>query len=111
MAFWFYRGLRRGIVTTRYPKGELGPWTRDLPTAPAFYPDRLTPELAERLAAGCPGGAITTDGHELMVDLGRCTACGRCLELAGDAAAPSGEPLLAAVDRSDLIKRVRVAGR
>jgi ferredoxin len=111
MAFWFYRGLRRGIVTTRYPKGELDPWTRHLPTAPAFHPDRLTPELAQRLAVGCPAGAITTDGRELVVDLGRCTACGRCLELAGDAAAPSGEHLLAAVERSDLIKRIPMAGR
>jgi ferredoxin len=109
MAVWFYRGLRKGVVTTRYPR-EVDPWTRNLPTAPAFHSRRLTGALADRLAEECPAGAIRNDGSELVVDLGRCTGCGRCEQVAGDAFAPSGEFLLAARDRAALVKRVPVRG-
>jgi hypothetical protein len=109
MAFWFYRGLRRGIATTRYPRA-IDPWTRDLPTVPAFRSHRLTRVLADRLAHGCPGGAIARDGPELVVDVGRCTGCGRCLELGDGAVTPSGEFLLATADRSALVKRVPILG-
>jgi hypothetical protein len=111
MAFWFYRGLRRGIVTTRYPKGPIDPWTTDLPTPPAFRPDRLTAGLAARLAEDCPAGAIAVDDRELVIDLARCTACGRCLTIGGDAVVPSGEFLLAATDRAAYLKRVPIHGR
>ncbi len=110
MAFWFYRGLRRGIVTTRYPRGRPDAWTSDLPTAPAFHSTRLTYGLVRRLIAVCPTGAITSDDSHLVIDLGRCTGCRRCTELDRDAAAPSGESLLAAPDRKSLIKRVRIEG-
>jgi len=109
MAIWFFRGLRKGIATTRYPK-TLDPWTRDLPTPPAFHSRRLTSGLADALAEACPSGAIRRAGPDLVIDLGRCTCCGRCLELAGDAAAPSGEFQLATVDRSGLVKRVPIRG-
>ena len=107
MAFWFYRGLRKGIVTTRYPK-VIDPWTADLPTPPAFRSLYLTAELADRLADGCPASAIWREGAELVVDLGRCTGCGRCAEIGGDAVAPSGEFLLASADRASLVKRVPI---
>ena len=109
MAFWFYRGLRRGVVTSSYPRA-LDPWTRDLPTAPAFHSERMTDELADRLALACPAGAISRDLDELVVDLGRCTGCGRCREVGGDAVEPSGVFLLAAADRSELVKRVPIRG-
>jgi ferredoxin len=109
MAIWFFRGLRKGIATTRYPK-EVDPWTRDLPTPPAFHSRRLTRELADRLARACPAGAISREGSELVVDLGRCTGCGRCLQIGGDAVAPSGAFLLASADRPALIKRVAIRG-
>ena len=109
MAFWFYRGLRKGIVTTRYPK-SIDPWTLDLPTPPGFRSDLLTTELAERLADGCPAGAIWRDRAELCIDLGRCTGCGRCVEIGGEAAQPSGEFLLATADRGSLVKRVAIRG-
>ncbi len=109
MAFWFYRGLRRGIATTRYPK-TVDPWTADLPSAPAFHSTRLTIELVDRLARDCPAGALARDGGELVVDLGRCSGCGRCLELGNGAVRPSGEFLLAATDRASLVKRVPIGG-
>jgi len=109
MAIWFYRGLRRGVATTRYPRA-IDPWTRDLLTPPAFHSERLTVALADRLAGGCPAGAIRRDGLELVVDLGRCTGCGACEEIGGDTVAASGEFLLATGERSALIKRVPIAG-
>ncbi len=109
MALWFYRGLRKGVVTTRYPK-EVDPWTKTLPTPPAFHSLRLTSGLADLLAQECPAGAIRRDGPEMVVDLGRCTACGRCLQLGGDAVQPSGEFLLATGSRLSLLKRVAIGG-
>jgi flavoprotein len=110
MAFWFYRGLRRGIATTRYPKTVDG-WAGALPSPPAFHSARLTVESVDRLVAECPAGALSREQRELFVDLGRCTGCGRCVELGGGAVAPSGEFELAASDRSALVKRVPIRGR
>jgi hypothetical protein len=109
MAFWFYRGLRRGIATTRYPD-EIDVWTRGLPSPPAFHSNRLTVELAHRLVRECGTGALRHDGHELVVDIGRCTGCGRCIELSDGTAEPSGEFLLAAISREGLLKRVPLRG-
>jgi len=109
MAIWFYRGLRKGIATTRYPKTVDG-WTQDLPTAPAFHSKRLTGALADRLAQACPAGAIWREGPRLVVDLGRCTGCGRCVELDGGAVTSSGEFLLASRDRATLVKHVPIQG-
>jgi ferredoxin-like protein FixX len=109
MASWFYRGLRRGIATTRYPK-TVDAWARELPSPPAFHSNRLTAALADRLVEGCAAGALTRDDQELVIDLGRCTGCGRCIELGDGAAQPSGEFLLASSDRAALIKRVPIGG-
>lgn len=110
MAWWFFRGVRRGVVTTRYPYGPAPEHAADLPTPPAFRPRRLTREIADRMIAACPGGALRRDGDTLVYDVGACTACGRCLAVAGDAAVPSGEFALAATDRTDLIKRIPIRG-
>jgi dissimilatory sulfite reductase (desulfoviridin) alpha/beta subunit len=107
MAIWFYRGLRKGIVTTRYPKA-LEPWTRDLPSAPAFHGRGLTTMLADRLVQACPAHALKREGRELAVDLGRCTGCGHCIQVGDGIVRPSGESLLATKDRSALIKRVPI---
>ena len=106
---WFLRGLRRGVVTTRYP-AEIDPWTRTLPSPPAFYSRRLTRDLADRLQDGCPSGALRRDHGVLVVDLGACTTCGRCFEIAGDAARPSAATLLASPDRAALRKRIPIRG-
>lgn len=106
---WFLRGLRRGVVTTRYP-AEIDAWTRALPTPPAFHSRRLSPELADRLAAACPAGALRREDAVLVVDLGGCTSCGRCAEVGGDAVQPSGALLIAADERDALVKRVPIRG-
>jgi ferredoxin len=106
---WFLRGLRRGVMTTRYP-AKLDPWAAELPSPPAFRSGRLTSTLADRLVEACPDRALSRDGDVLVVDLGACTACGRCAEIGGDAVAPSGRSLLATSDRAALRKRVAIRG-
>ena len=104
---WFLRGLRRGIVTTRYPDA-IDDWTSTLPSAPAFRSALLTDLLAARLQAACPTGALRHDPGVLVVDLGSCTGCGRCITAGGGAVARSGEFLLSARRRDDLIKRIPI---
>jgi ferredoxin len=106
---WFLRGLRRGVVTTRYP-ARIDPWTETLRTAPAFRSSRLTEALADDLVAACPSRALRRDADALIVDLGACTACGVCARLGGDAVEPSGAFLLASSDRCALVKRIAIRG-
>jgi len=107
MTLWFIRGLRRGVVTTRYP-ARPDASAASLPTPPAFRPQGLTRQIADRLAAICPSGALRRDGSVLVYDVGRCTACGRCAAQAPDAVIRSGEFELATTDRSALIKNIPV---
>ncbi|HEV2256619.1 MAG TPA: hypothetical protein VGS06_26050 [Streptosporangiaceae bacterium] len=72
MSIWVLRGLRDGVVTTRWPRrldeyaeSWRGP-VRVL--GPAGPLDPADPEL-------CPTGAISAQG----VDQGRCILCGRCV--------------------------------
>jgi ferredoxin len=106
---WFLRGIRRGVVTTRYPR-RTEPWAQQLPSPPRFDGTKLTLGLAQRLAAGCDARALSVSDGELLLDLGRCTGCGRCVELGGDAVEPSGWFELATHDRTALVKRVPIRG-
>jgi formate hydrogenlyase subunit 6/NADH:ubiquinone oxidoreductase subunit I len=109
MPQWFLRGLRRGVVTTRYP-ARADPSAADLPTPPAFRPEALTREVADRLVRVCPSGALARSGDALILDAGACTACGRCQQAAPAAAAASGEFELAATSRAHLVKRIPLLG-
>ena len=109
MPLWFLRGVRRGVVTTRYP-ARPDTSAAQLPTPPTFRPEALTLDLADRLVAICPSWALTRSGDVLIFDVGACTACGRCREAAPDAATASGEFELAATDRAHLVKRVPIRG-
>ena len=105
MTLWFLRGLRRGVVTTRYPARQDGS-ARDLPTPPVFAAGTIDRALADRLVAVCPSRALRREGGELVYDVGACTACGRCGEVGGQAVRPSGVFELAVATRAHLIKRV-----
>jgi formate hydrogenlyase subunit 6/NADH:ubiquinone oxidoreductase subunit I len=106
---WFLRGLGRGVVTTRYP-ARPDESAAGLPTPPAFRPEALTRELADRLCLICPSWALTRNGDVLFFDVGACTACGRCREAAPEAVTESGEFELAATDRAQLVKRIPLRG-
>jgi ferredoxin len=109
MALWFLRGLRRGVVTTRYPvPSAADEWAASLPTPPVVDPSRLSNEVAARLIEICSSGAFWREGTDLVLDLGACTACGRCFEVAGGTVRPSGAIELAATRREDLLKRMPV---
>ena len=105
MPFWFVRGLRRGVVTTRYP-ARPEPSAADLPTPPVFRAQRLDADLADRLCEVCPSRALRREGGVLIFDVGACTACGRCREAAPEAVTASGEFELATTVRAHLVKRI-----
>jgi len=109
MPLWSLRGLRRGVVTTHYPARPDGS-AAALPTPPAFRPEQLTRDLADRLVAVCPSWALTRSGDTLIFDAGACTACGRCRQEAPAAVVASGEFELAATDRDHLVKRIPLLG-
>jgi len=95
VSIWVLRGLRNGIVTTRWPKRPdeyADSWRGPVTVAPnraalVNSGNGMTraggaPGLAD-VEALCPTGAIETSGrvgvHELAVDQGRCILCGRCV--------------------------------
>lgn len=110
MAWWFLRGLRRGVVTTRYPTTPPDAWTSALTRPPLFRSTALTGSLADRLADICPSRALHRDGGDLVYDVGACTACGRCLAEGGEAVVPGHEQELAATSRQQLVKRIPIRG-
>jgi ferredoxin len=110
MALWFLRGLRKGIVTTRYP-AVTDPWAAGLPTPPLFDERRLSIGLVDRLIGICPSRALWREPGYLVLDVGACTACGRCIAEAAGAARPSGVFELAATSRGHLVKRIAIGGK
>jgi Ni,Fe-hydrogenase III small subunit/ferredoxin len=102
---WALRGLRDGVVTTRWPArpdpyaAGRGPATV-LNTQPARADDRL-----DRL---CPTGAISrADGPagngSIRLDQGKCVQCGRCVEARPDVFGWSEGPAAAALWREGLV--------
>jgi Ni,Fe-hydrogenase III small subunit/ferredoxin len=76
MLEWVLRGLRRGTVTTRYPR-------RAEPAPYGFKGsvDVVQPSVARaELAELCPTGAITVEEGRVLLDRGRCVLCGACVE-------------------------------
>jgi len=69
MSIWVLRGLRDGVVTTRWP-GRPDPYADGWrgPARALGPTDAVDPAL-------CPAGAISAQG----VDQGRCILCGRCV--------------------------------
>ncbi len=109
MPQWFVKGLRRGVVTTRYP-ARPDPLAAMLPGPPAFRPGALTGQVADDLVQICPSRAFSRAAGTLIFDAGACTWCGRCRDRAPAAVAASGEFELAATNRSALVKRIPVRG-
>jgi dissimilatory sulfite reductase (desulfoviridin) alpha/beta subunit len=109
MPLWFARGLRRGVVTTRYPARPDGS-AASLPTPPAFRSRQLSREIVDRMVAACPGSALRRRDDVLVFDVGACTGCGRCAEVAPHAVTSSGEFELAATVRSALVKEIPILG-
>ena len=79
---WIPRGVRDGIVTSRYPRQPdgFGPFFfGHVHVAPALGDG---PEALADAVRACPTEAITFDGDAVRLDRGRCVLCGRCVVLA-----------------------------
>jgi len=102
MANWFLRGVRQGVVTTAYPRrADLS--TADLPVPPTFASGRINSEKAARLVAVCPSSALAVEAADLVLDVGRCTGCQRCLRVAGEDGRSSAHFEWATRDRHALL--------
>ena len=76
MSPWVLRGLRNGVVTTRWP-ARRDPYA-DGWRGPATVLDPR-PGRAADLPALCPTGAISVTDGSVRLDQGRCILCGRCV--------------------------------
>jgi Ni,Fe-hydrogenase III small subunit/ferredoxin len=97
---WVLRGLRNGVLTTRWP-ARPDPYAAS-GRGPAMV---LTPHPADpdQLGGLCPTGAISPDGGGLRLDQGRCVQCGRCVAARPDVFGWSRGPGPAALSRSGLV--------
>ncbi len=127
---WIWRGLRDGVVTTRYPRRPdgYGPGFRG--AVDVVAPGEAGASAPE-VEALCPTGAITATARaSVRVDRGRCILCGRCVERRPELfsfsssaevaslspaalVVPAGDEdrLLLEALRADLDRRVRVLRR
>jgi Ni,Fe-hydrogenase III small subunit len=79
MIRWFFRGVARSRLTTRYPRGREAP-PEGFRARALLDPDAVGVGAAERAAAACLPGALTViDGDRLRLDAGRCIGCGLCI--------------------------------
>lgn len=101
MSIWVLRGLRDGVVTTRWP-GRSDEYA-DSWRGPVTVRSGATAQGASGL---CPTGAIQVSGDGVRVDQGRCILCGRCVAERPDVFAWSAGatgPGAAAVARQALV--------
>jgi Ni,Fe-hydrogenase III small subunit/ferredoxin len=73
---WVLRGLRDGVVTTRYPR-QPDSYAESFPAA--VRPLISEPANGIPVDILCPTGAIHSADDVLRVDAGRCISCGRCV--------------------------------
>jgi len=78
---WIGYGLRGGILTTKYPKGDDAMPSRYRGEIEVTQP---TLEAGKAGAASCLSHAISGDGPRTRVDRLRCFQCGECARTAPD---------------------------
>lgn len=81
---WVFKGLRNGIVTTRWPK-RADQYFDQFAAAVSVIGDAgsVGHDALAAAAAACPTDAISVDPRPRL-DRGRCIVCGRCVSLAPD---------------------------
>jgi len=98
---WALRGLRNGVVTTRWPArpDDYAAATRGPATVLAPLTGRPV-----NLDGLCPTGAITREGPvPLRLDQGRCIQCGRCVAARPDVFGWTSGPGSAVLTRPALV--------
>lgn len=78
---WAFRGLRNGIITSRWPR-RADHYFDEFPAAIRVTPGSDETALSTA-AAACPTRAISVEPRPSL-DRGRCILCGRCVESAPD---------------------------
>jgi Ni,Fe-hydrogenase III small subunit/ferredoxin len=78
---WITRGLRHGVVTSRYPRRSDG-YGDGFSGGIAVSGGVVDATRLARCIAECPTGAITIEPDGPVVDRGRCIHCGRCVDVA-----------------------------
>jgi Ni,Fe-hydrogenase III small subunit/ferredoxin len=100
---WVLRGLREGIVTSRYPRRPDGYGDGFRASVSVAAPtETRSAEEERRIAALCPTGAIHRDDR-LRVDRGSCIVCGRCVEADPDRFSFEHSPELSTLGRQALV--------
>ena len=103
---WITRGLREGIVTSRYPwvADDYGPGFRAVATViPGSGRDDNVDASLDEAVAVCPTRAIEVEGSDVRLDRGRCIACGRCAEAAPRRFAFQASPEVSVLRRDLLV--------
>ncbi len=77
MSIWVLRGLRDGVVTTRWP-ARPDDYAEAWRGAARPRPGGAGPDL-DTVAALCPTGAISVTADTVRLDQGTCILCGRCV--------------------------------
>jgi Ni,Fe-hydrogenase III small subunit/ferredoxin len=102
VSIWVLRGLRGGVVTTRWP-GRADEYAESWRGPAVVRPDAAETAVPEDL---CPAGAIQSGDGRIRVDQGKCILCGRCVAARPDVFAWSAGatgPGVAAVVRQALV--------
>ena len=101
---WVLRGLRDGVLTTKWPArpDEYAASTRGPATV---LPGQAVLTSGPPEVTGlCPAGAISVDQRgQARVDQGRCILCGRCVQLRPDVFGWSSGPGGATLTRGGLV--------
>ena len=100
---WALRGLRNGVLTTRWPArpDEYAAVSRGPATLAAGH---VPADGAAGLTGLCPAGAISvTEAGQVSVDQGSCIQCGRCVAARPELFTWSAGPDQAALSRAGLV--------
>jgi Ni,Fe-hydrogenase III small subunit/ferredoxin len=99
---WALRGLRNGVLTTRWPARPDG--YAAATRGPAMVLPGRAGAPVPTASELCPSGAIQADPDgRIRIDQGRCIQCGRCVAARPDAFGWSTGPGSAALTRDGLI--------
>ncbi len=102
---WIMKGLREGIVTTRYPHAPDGygaSWRASV-TRVTGAPRRAGDPRADDIVGNCPTQAISIEHGEACVDRGKCILCGRCVTARPDLFRFDPSVEIASLERNHLV--------
>ncbi len=107
MSPWVLRGLREGVVTTRWP-ARPDAYADDWRAPATVLGPR--PARAADLPSLCPTGAISSpSGRDIVLDQGRCVLCGQCVRLRPDIFGWTRGTASSALSRTALLAAIRAA--